>query len=273
MDAHGGAVALVLEALTLLRKNSLDVLPDILLEGKPSDGPLIQARDTLYHDQSILAGYCHVFDVGARRLLPSNLLRRSQVLSVLPRPKGCHVRTAVCSKSGEEGIILWKLVSKDGIGKWHVSSANLEGLIDGIDIPRTLHPRYSPESIIHAYLTAMKKREYTQAQLFCNGIVFNQLSDDLLANGYSRNESGMLFIEPVSKGCLNSLMSLDSHSCIVKHREWVLGKAVLSNPKQMVQEVIIKGEDPLSDWEHWIFQIDIHDYHGCWTIHAIDRLY
>lgn len=259
----------VIEALTLLRKNNVQAVSEILVTSK-TETVTIESQDVVYRDGSVLSDYCNVFDVGARRMLPSNLLRRSQVLSVMPVVGSgvCHVRTKVCSKSGEEGIILWKLQLDDEDNGWRISCARLEyGLHD---VPKTLHPRYSPESILQAYLAAMKNREYTQAQCFCSGIVLDMLKEELSARGYySRNEPGMLFIEPISKECMDTVMSHDSHQSIVEHREWVWGRGLLCDQKRMVQEVVIKGKHPSSDWQHWIFHIGIHNHHGSWTIHAV----
>lgn len=268
-----GADKTVLEVLTLLRKNNVRAVSKVLAKSQ-SKTAIISSRDAVYRDNSVLSDHCDVFDVGSRRVLPSNLLRRSQVLSVLPMPgidsHICHVRTKVCSKSGEEGVILWKMISGEDVKDWRISSARLEDVFD--DVPSTLHPRYSPESIIRAYLLAMKKQEYVQAQYFCHGIVFDGLLEELSARGsYSGNDM-MLFMEPTFRECMEALVSRASHCRLVDHGEWIWGEGLLSDQQHMIQEVVIKGKNPRSDWQHWLFHIGIHDQHGCWTINEVKQL-
>ena len=60
-----------------------------------------------------LAPLAGVLDVGARRVLPGHLLRRSQVLSTLrPSPDLFQQRTALTARSGETSVFDWVL-------RWH----------------------------------------------------------------------------------------------------------------------------------------------------------
>lgn len=289
-DGGRGAVQAVQDALTLLRKNDIDTLYDTLLDHQTRhmDDVPEQRKDSiesiksvhgnvLYVDGSVLARHCDVFDVGARRLLPSNLLRRSQVLSVLPIPAVlddvmiCCVRTKISSTSGEEGIIMWTLVHRDELAGWRVTSANIEGpnaLLQENDLPGTLHPRYSPESIIQAYLIAIKNGEYVHAQSFCNGIVFSELQNELQARGYLKNESSMLFLEATSKACFDAITSRYPHRCFLENGECVWGKGLLLDQKHMVQEIAIVGQSS-PEWHHWLFHTSIQDHLGCWAIDNI----
>lgn len=153
------AEAVVEQALVYLRKNDFESLESLL---DLTDHRLLDSYTSSrlgLTDGGVLSRYATYFDAGSRRLLPSNLLRRSRVTGALRFTKDIfHVRMTVTSKSGEEGVILWRLRrasdEEHHHGKkrnkgWvveHVSKEETveeEQVADAGRLPRTPHPRYS----------------------------------------------------------------------------------------------------------------------------------
>jgi hypothetical protein len=153
------AEAVVEQALVYLRKNEFESLESLLdLTGHGLLDDYTSSRLGLT-DGGVLSRYAAYFDVGSRRLLPSNLLRRSRVTGALRFTKDIfHVRMAVTSKSGEEGVILWRLrrvtdeehhYGKKRNKRWVIQHVSREETVeeqhvsDASHLPRTPHPRYS----------------------------------------------------------------------------------------------------------------------------------
>lgn len=260
VDGSAGPVDIVKEAVVCLRSSDIQAMESLVLsedacDSSPSRRP---GRIHIGEDGGLLVSLKRVFDVGSRRLLPFNLLRRSQVLSVLSLDTDtCQIRTKISSKYGEEGILVWN-VERHG-NTWrivHVSREDTDGCL-----PTTLHPVYSPESVIRAYLNWMEKKDYVQAHQLCEGIPFASM----MMGPVQSHSVALSFLEPEQRALLDSFFDEhESYRCIVDHREYVFGDAVLIDEQCMVQEVVIR--DRGGAWWHAAFELSIKQHHGCWSI-------
>ena len=241
------------DAVTLFRKNDMVGLKSLV-------------------DVSEDVDVSSVFDVGSRRLLPSNLLRRSLVLSVLPVSNDSYqIRMNISSKSGEQGVLVWRVGNVSEEKGWLIERVWREQEHDQENVPVTLHPRYSPESIIRAYIDSMGRRDYIHAHGFCHGVPYDELLDVLDGLGYQKERmlnSFLFCTDPVAREALEEFLMSESFGCIIYHKEFVFGHASLVDQRHMVQEVVLK-DDRDGDWKHVMFHISIQ-HHGCWAIHSIE---
>ena len=255
-------VDVVQEAVVCLRSSDVQAVESLVQFEHGSVSP--SGRIHLGEDGGILVSLKSVFDVGSRRLLPFNLLRRSQVLSVLSlNTDACQIRTKISSKYGEEGILVWNVVRHGNT--WRIVNVSREEM-DGC-LPTTLHPVHSPESIVRAYLDYMKKKEYVQAHQLCEGVPFASM---MLESG-QWDAGALSFLKPEKRALLDSFFEEhEPYACIIDQRECVLGDSVLIDERCMVQEVVIRDKD--GAWWHAAFELSIKQHHGCWSIDDV-RVY
>lgn len=167
--------AVVEQAMVYLRKNDVESLESLL----DLDSTILLDSYTSFRlgltDGGVLSRYAAYFDAGSRRLLPSNLLRRCRVTSALGCTKDVfHVRMAVTSKSGEEGVVLWRLgrpseeshLKNPGKNNtWaiqHVSREETEKVAETGPLPQTPHPR----CVVVKYLSLFTSNQYLTTMLF-----------------------------------------------------------------------------------------------------------
>mmetsp|Transcript_6873 Transcript_6873/g.13666 ORF Transcript_6873/g.13666 Transcript_6873/m.13666 type:complete len:314 (-) Transcript_6873:186-1127(-) len=263
VDGRAGPVDIVKEAVVCLRSSDIQGMESLILSEDASDSSPCRRSDRIRigEDGGLLVSLKSVFDVGSRRLLPFNLLRRSQVLSVLSLDRDtCQVRTKISSKYGEEGIVVWN-VERDG-NTWRIVRVSREDT--GECLPTTLHPVHSPESVIRAYLDWMKKKDYVQAHQLCEGIPFASM----MMGPVQSHAVALSFLEPEQRALLDSFFDEhESYRCIVDHKEYVFGDAVLIDEQCMVQEVVVRDRE--GTWWHAAFELSIKQHHGCWSIDDI----
>jgi hypothetical protein len=252
------------EVVTMLRKNDLVSLRGVVspVSERSSDRlkPASRLRE-LYEEGGTLVEFRDVFDLGSRRLLPSNLLRRSRVLSAFPSHEGGYmVRMSVTSKSGEEGTVLWTL---DGDGKL-VSCTECQGESADGGACTTVHPRHGPDSVLEGYRIAMGNKAYLSAQEFCYGSVYAGVE-------LPRGEATSRF-DPAYRKALEEIFEGPnaSFSSIASGDEWVLGDGVLLEQTRMVRAVLIRVAP--GTWCHWAFSLSVSPMNGCWMIDCVRPL-
>jgi len=151
-EADGESV-LVEQALVYLRKNDFESLESLLDPDCALLSREYRSSRLGLTDGGVLSRYATCFDAGSRRLLPSNLLRRSRITGALQCTKELfHVRMAVTSKSGEEGVILSQLrriLQSEGSRGYHPDPGKSNrwvirhvGREASEELPHTPHPRY-----------------------------------------------------------------------------------------------------------------------------------
>jgi hypothetical protein len=175
----------------------------------------------------------------------------------------------ISSKSGEQGVLVWRVENVSEEKGWLVARVWREQ--DQDDVPVTLHPRYSPESIIRAYVDSMGRRNYVHAHGFCHGVPYGELLDVLDRLGYQKERmlnSFLFCTDTVAQEALEEFLKSGSFGCILYYKEYVFGHARLVDQRHMVQEVVLKDERD-GDWKHVMFHIAIQ-HHGCWAIHRIE---
>lgn len=151
----------VQHCLTLFRKEDVASLAPFLPPGAGESEGRHSVGGADVREQGSLAPLGGVLDVGARRVLPGNLLRRSQVLSSLRLGAGdVLLRTAVTASTGEEAVLRWRLLrllrqQGDGSAERPVDEVEGEGssgsrwLIESVQrdassdqpLPTTPHPK------------------------------------------------------------------------------------------------------------------------------------
>ncbi|KAK9817156.1 hypothetical protein WJX72_010503 [[Myrmecia] bisecta] len=151
--------------LGLCRKVDRDRLQNYLW-APPRDGNAQTAGSghRTGQEQGPLAPLSSIFDVGARRVLPGHLLRRSQVLSSLQLGPGRYQqRIALTACTGEEAVFVWTLAAVDG--GWLVCAVQRDPATDW-PLPAMPHPRASPEAVVHAQLAAIQSGDIPAAAKF-----------------------------------------------------------------------------------------------------------
>ena len=271
---------LVERALTALRKNSLNNIPAIICTSEvvPKN---YRSERLLMEDGSMLSPYAHIFDVGARRLLPRNLLRRSRVLGALPSESGRYqIRMAVTSKSGEEGVLVWELANRSSSAAkamWCLERVVREREEHTTPLPTTPHPRVSPESILLSFLKHIRELDVTQALSFCVG---NPIMDAISQHQQSPLSSLDISLDPEKRKDLLEALELYPYCVLKSYTEIVLGEGLLLNQRHMVQEIFlhtsprsnsVNSLDSFPSWVRFIWHVKLQK-HACWMIDKIEYI-
>jgi hypothetical protein len=255
--------------LTSLRKNDLPALQRLLESGEDAAAAssadrgkgsgLLQRYG--YREGGVLAEFSDVFDLSSRRLLPSNLLRRSQVLSTIRYQQGHGqsgylVRMNVTSKSGEEGTVMWRLSATNCVVTCVGSNDSSE---NGITV---VHPRHSPDAVLNAYMRAMTEKNFVGAQEFCawNPGLYDGL--DLSSLGGRCDPA----YRDALDGFFSNTMSAAPYHTLANSDEWLLADGVLLDQNRMVREVVVRVGP--GAWAHWGVELAIGG-NGCWAVDGI----
>ena len=267
------------DVVTVLRKKDLVALRRMVAPsaavssaGRPKSSRLGRVG---YREGGVLVDFTDVFDLGSRRLLPSNLLRRSQVLSVMERPSRAGdgndfshlIRQKVTAKSGEEGILLWELSASKKLVSCVETSR-----IEEASYLRHSHPRNSPDVVLASYLALIQRNDFVGSQEFTG---FQSVYEGLDLSGLGRFDGEY-------RTRLEAFFSRDAsdvsaskggvpYSALARCDEWVFAEGVLLDQHHMVREVVVRVGD--GDWAHWAFELSLSvSNNGCWVITAVRHL-
>ena len=160
-------VDIIQHALTIFRRGEIAALsPYLPTSYRPDGGSGSQALPLSVSGQPVeergpLAPLAGLLDVGARRILPGHLLRRSRVLSTLRLGSAFQQRISLTACTGEEAVLEWQLRTwepgqeaeggggsspSDGrlrSGGWAIESVVRDAACDE-PLPTTPHPRHVP---------------------------------------------------------------------------------------------------------------------------------
>lgn len=118
-------------------------------------------------DGGVFGGETAWLDVGARRIAPRHLLRRSEVRSALRIGDQFREVVFVCAHGGEEALFTFELSRDPEDGRFYVDSCTRDDARDD-DIPTGRHPRFSPESVVTAQLRALQASDLDYAVRYCS---------------------------------------------------------------------------------------------------------
>eukprot|EP00890_Picochlorum_soloecismus_P001026 jgi/Picsp_1/1924/NSC_05390-R1_hypothetical protein COCSUDRAFT_61816 [Coccomyxa subellipsoidea C-169] len=271
--------AVVEQAMVYLRKNDVESLESLL----DLDSTILLDSYTSFRlgltDGGVLSRYAAYFDAGSRRLLPSNLLRRCRVTSALGCTKDVfHVRMAVTSKSGEEGVVLWRLgrpseeshLKNPGKNNtWaiqHVSREETEKVAETGPLPQTPHPRVSPEAVLRAHLGALIRGDVMQACMFCAEEAYPSSPSGGEPGRESRNQG---YLHPRRREIVRGFLDLPEYKSLASHTEVVFGEGLLVDQGHVVQEVVLNAAS--RGWQGFLFHVQLKQ-NACWMITKIESM-
>jgi hypothetical protein len=254
----------------------LEVQNLINLDGSnnKNNPPVLLVGNIQVHEQVPLALLQPILDIGARRVLPGHLLRRSRVLATLRlAPTEFQQRIALTAQTGEESIFTWQLSWREGEdGDKDNSSASVEGhwVIRKVErehegqqgkesgrgertseesrssnngLPTTPQPKSSPESVVYAQLEALRRGDVYEASQFN---IWRQLSVTSISKE-TDEQNRILNAQPSSFSLglqyelLRDTLRDSSYTALVNHRSAVFGAAALPTQRSMLQEVWVKS--------------------------------
>jgi len=279
------------ECLTLLRNPNIVQIarftsPEAAeLAAKPP--PPLLVGSNLVREQCMLAPLAHTFDVGARRVLPRHLLRRSMVLGSLRLGSDdFQQRIALTACTGEEAVFLWRLQWHHGgvaslkeaphaesagfstgneAGRWVIQQVTREPeASDAASLPTTPHPKCSPEAVVRAQLAALKRGDFFEAACFNRKGVSSATSRP--------SQRAPSLIDQVAE--LQGLVGAAPYTMLIKHSDAVLGPAALLSQRKMVQEVSVRGEGSRAGWSRFVWELGLQG-NLCWmttAIRAVDAM-
>jgi hypothetical protein len=227
-----------------------------------------------------LAALAAVLDVGARRVLPGHLLRRSQALSALALgPDRWAARTALTACTGEEAVIEWQLVRRapaggDGdaatlLGAWVLESAARSadgdgdgdaGGAGGATLPAAPHQRLGPEAAALAQLAALGRGDVLAAARW-----------NLLAGRLCSAAPGELGAATSAAHAAGWAAFLERPPCavLVGHAGARLGAAALASQRTQLQEVRVAPAGGGAE-AAFLFRMELASS-GTWMVGAIER--
>ncbi|KAK9837687.1 hypothetical protein WJX74_003001 [Apatococcus lobatus] len=244
---------IVQDCLTLLRKEHTEGLQEHLACPPHAEAPSIRIGNDFIREQGPLAYAAGVLDVGARRVLPGHLLRRSQVLSLLQiAPDKYLERVSVTASSGEWAVLAWTLQRLSG--RWTVSSVKRDATCN-YPLPIRPHPRYAPETVVLAQIAALRKQRLYQAG------VFHAAGASQMEMEQQQGSNMEDYIH-----CVALLQHL--------HHKAVLGEAALPTRSSFLQEVTLHYEPGVvvegpaavvARRTRFIWSLELNE-EGCWQV-------
>ena len=270
------ALAALNDVVTVLRKRDLGTLRELVAPRtseataagavkKPSPSGRLQRAG--YREGGVLVDFADVFDLGTRRMLPGNLLRRSQVLSAMRQPGGGYlVRQKITAKSGEEGTVLWEISASNRLVSCteEVSGASESSGASGASsdscVADASHPRNGPDAILSTYMTAMRRSDFIGAQEFTawnhalyDGLDLHDIQGGRFAPAYRTRTEAFFAVE-------NAGDTSAPYFSIPHCEEWIFADGVLVDQQRTVREVVVRagrGGRGRSEWVHWAFELCI----------------
>ncbi|KAK9853892.1 hypothetical protein WJX84_009364 [Apatococcus fuscideae] len=243
----------VQDCLHLLRKEQTEGLQEHLAHPHAAPAPGIRIGDQLIQEDGPLAYAAGMLDVGARRVLPGHLLRRSQVLSLLQiAPDKYLERISVTAGSGEWAVLGWTL--QRVAGRWAVSSVRRDPTCN-YPLPMRPHPRYAPETVVLAQIAALRTQRLYQAG------VFHAAGAGQMEMEQQQGSNMEDYIH-----CVALLQHL--------HHQAILGEAALPTRSSFLQEValhyqpgvIVEGPAAVvARRTRFIWSLELNE-EGCWQV-------
>lgn len=229
----------VQECLSLCRKIDVASLKSYLHPAPSSPPPLPEFIESSVQERDPLACCAAIFDVGARRVLPGHLLRRSRVLATLYLDEYTYMqRIALSGRTGEEAVFDWTLrkclSTSNTRGDWLVYRVERDDSTD-VPLPSTPHPKNSPEAVIKAQLAALGAGELYEAATFNS---WERISTD---TRLSVSQAGEAFSLGIQYGLLLDRLSRPAHAALLNHQYSILGAAALLTPTSEIQEVLVSA--------------------------------
>jgi hypothetical protein len=259
--------------LTLFRKGDLAALAPLVARSG-GGGALTRVGGREVAEAGALAALAAVLDVGARRVLPGHLLRRSQALSALALgPDRWAARTALTACTGEEAVIEWQLVRRPPAdagaaapsGAWVLESAarsadGNDGSAGGAAPPAAPHQRLGPEVAALAQLAALG-----------HGDVLAAARWNLLAGRLCGAAPGALGAATSAVQAAGWAAFLERPPCaaLVGHAGARLGAAALASQRTQLQEVRVAPAGGGAE-AAFLFRMELASS-GCWMVGAIER--
>jgi hypothetical protein len=282
----------VQRCLTHFRKCDLPSLsqylpPQLTLDGGANSlntpPPLLLVGNSQIQEQGPLAALQPILDIGARRVLPGHLLRRSRVLGTLRlSDTNFQQRIALTAQSGEESVFTWHLewileedtvVGDDdssaerGLGRWVITKIEREseeeernlyqkdvtaggvGNNSESQLPSTPQPKSSPESVVYAQLHALQRGDVYEASQFNN---WTELEKQTREKNIQKDAATSRERERPSLSLglqfelLRDTLLEEPYSALNKHSSAVFGAAALPTQHSMLQEVWLKSSSSSS---------------------------
>jgi hypothetical protein len=162
-------VGVVRRCLQAMRMSDPQLLRTYLVPGLPTlHVECVTEGGRRVGDGGVFAAEAGPLDVGTRRIAPMHLLRRSEIRSGLTLGPRVQQGVFACAKGGEEALLNFSLVrveDSDGGARWCVQSIARDRESDG-EIPTGLAPRFSPEAVATAALTAARAGDLEYAERY-----------------------------------------------------------------------------------------------------------
>lgn len=299
--------------LTLFRQcRSAIIEPEHALQHFPpsatlavfSPPPILVVGGYKVREQGPLACLEPYLDVGARRVLPGHLLRRSRVLGTLHMGRnGFQQRISLTARTGEESIFTWHLQwtvedeeerdpdvqasslheeesfieltdemnIPDKPGRWIVQRVERDSTAD-MYLPTTLQPKSSPESVVKAQLAALHRGDIYEASSFNNWESSDPFNKSRRRGGKRRFTMGIHY------EMLREMLAEMPYGVLMKHQAAVLGPAAVPTQGSMLQEVWVKagkendagvadgsGRGGDEGWTRFIWKLELQAENGCWV--------
>ena len=264
------ALAALNDVVTVLRKRDLGTLRELVAPrtseataagAVKKSSPSGRLQRAGYREGGVLVDFVDVFDLGTRRMLPGNLLRRSQVLSAMRQPGGGYlVRQKITAKSGEEGTVLWEISASNRLVACTEEVVGASGASSDSCVADASHPRNGPDAILSTYMTAMRRSDFVGAQEFA---AWNHaLYDGLELQGIQGGRFAPAYMTRIKAffAVANAGDTPAPYYSIPHCEEWILADGVLVDQQRMAREVVVRvgrGGRGRSEWIHWAFELCI----------------
>lgn len=275
----------VQHCLTLFRKCDVQsLLPHLPPTAPPTP---IQIGDSFVQEQGPFAQFSQFLDVGARRVLPGHLLRRSRVIGGLfLSPDSFQQRIALTARTGEESIFIWDLrnvVAEDGNAmgsgsstdnkindnsnnkeNWIIVSIRRDGESSDYPLPSTPQPKASPESVVLSQLAALQGANIFEASTFNNW-----QKTDATSNTKGRRRGGRRgFLMGIHYELLRDMVAEEPCAVLTNpHASATLGYAALPAPNTMLQEVVVVCGS--TGTVKFVWKLELQVENGCWLCTGI----
>jgi hypothetical protein len=258
-------------------------------------------------EQGPLACLHPILEIGARRVLPGHLLRRSRVLGTLRlTPLDFQQRIALTAQTGEESIFTWHLRWLQDVitieddpnidnsqekGRWVIRKIEREPEEQqkekvNTSLPSTPRPKSSPEAVVYAQLQALQRGDVYEASQFNTWRENDRVS--ALDSNSGGDEQQPTTSNSISLGLQFKLLHdilVNSPYCVLKnHNSAVLGPAALPTQQTMLQEVWVRRNsssdsgggsarnsmNTRGDWVRFIWNLELESSNGCWMCTTIE---
>jgi len=261
--------------------------------------PVLLKGNSQIQEQGPLASLNAILDIGARRVLPAHLLRRSRVLATLRvSSTDFQQRIALTAQTGEESVLTWHLYRlQEGLnpdqtsiekGRWVIGkiereieeqqkAGNRENEMHSNSnlLPSTPQPKSSPEAVIFAQLEALRRGDVYEASQF-NAWKELSVATDTMGGLEIQADSSPPNSKKLSLGIqfelLRNTLRTDPYTALLNHSSVLLGSAALPTQHSMLQEVWVEsvGGSAVRDWVRFVWSLSVEPSTGCWMCTQIE---